>query len=289
MMRFTACLLFFVCLSTGRLSAQSFYAAGEYGISAGASQYFGDLNEHYGLKYIRPAAGAFVRHHFNPYISGRLNLSYTKVGYDDKFNTDEYSRQRNLQFRSDIYEFSAQAEFNFMRFATGDVEHRFTPYLTGGVGVFYYNPYTTFNDKRTYLKPLGTEGQNIDGYEGRKYTHFSACFPVGLGVKYWIRPGMNIGVELADRLTLTDYLDDVSGSYVGADKFTNDPQAPNPAFYLQDRSPEVNNGATPLGREGKQRGNSSTKDQYMYLMINLSFQLKVYKCPAYMNPEFMFD
>ena len=80
---------------------------------------------------------------------------------------------------------------------------------------------------------------------------------------------------------MTDYIDDVSNTYVGANKFSSDPQNPNPASILQDRSVEISN--DPLGREGKQRGNNSTKDQYMLFQINLSFQLKTYKCPAYLR------
>lgn len=284
-MRRIACFLSIICLVAGKLSAQTFYSASEYGISAGGAQYFGDLNDKYGFKFVRPAGGVFARLHLNPYISARATLSYAMVGYDDKFSDNPFNKKRNLSFRSDIFEFSVQSEFNFVRFATGEQDHRFTPYLTGGIGVFYYNPYTTLDGKRYYLRPLGTEGQNIEGYESRKYSRFSMCFPVGVGVKWWLRPGLNLGFEIADRLTLTDYLDDVSQTYVGEDKFPTDPLAPNPAYYLQDRSAEV--GGDKLGRAGKQRGNSSSKDQYMYFIFNLSIQLKVYKCPTYMNAEFL--
>lgn len=281
-MRHFSKLLFLFVLLAGAARAQTFFGSGEYGIFAGGSQYFGDLNDKYGFQFVRPAGGAFARLHLNPFIALRVNLGYTKIGYDDKFSSNEFNRRRNLNFRSDIYEFSVQSEFNFTRFMTGDFLHRFTPYLTGGIGVFYYNPYTTFNDRRYNLRNIGTEGQNTGMYDDRKYSHFSLCFPVGVGVKWWIRPGLNLGFEIANRLTLTDYMDDVSNSYVGDQYFPNDdPLTPNPGFYLQDRSGQ--DGTVKLGREGKQRGNSSTKDQYMFFVINLSFQLKVYKCPSYME------
>ncbi len=275
-------LVLVICLGTSTGSkAQYFFRPSEYGISLGGAQYFGDLNDEYGFKYIRPATGFFVRYHMNPYISLRVSGSYAKVGYDDKLNNNAYNKIRNLSFRSDIIEGVIQAEFNFFRYATGDPAHRWTPYITLGAGGFYYNPYTTLESKKYYLRGMGTEGQNA-GYDDRKYNTFSLCFPVGAGFKYWLAPGFNVGLEIANRLTLTDYLDDVSTTYVGAEKFPNDPLDPNPALILQDRSVEVN-AATPLGREGKQRGNSSTKDQYMYLMINFSFQLKTYKCPEYLK------
>lgn len=269
---------FLLLLCSFSVRAQNYFGAGEYGISLGASQYFGDLNDEYGLKFIRPAVGAFARYHLNPYISLRGNFTATRVGYRDALSSNPYNRTRNLEFQSDVLELSAQGEFNFFRYVTGDDDHRWTPYLTGGIGVFYYDPFVTLNDKRQYLRPLGTEGQNA-GFNDRKYSRIAMCFPIGIGFKYWVRPGFNFGVELANRLTTTDYLDDVSKTYIGAEYFPTDPQNPNPAFILQDRSLATN----PLGRAGKQRGNESTRDQYMMLQIHLSFQLKVYRCPDYLN------
>lgn len=262
--------------------AQSFYSGEEYGVALGGAQYFGDLNEDYGFKYVRPAFGVFMRFHMNPFIAVRLGAAYTKVGYDDKFSSNIYNKTRNLNFRSDIVEAAVQAEFNFFRFFTGNEKGRFTPYLTGGAGIFYYNPYTIYQGRRQYLRPLGTEGQNVG--LGKTYNKISMCFPVGAGIKYWIKPGVNLGFEIANRLTLTDYMDDVSTSYAGAQNFESDPAYPSPAFALQDRSLEVSNVA--LGRQGKQRGNSASKDQYMTFMVTLSFQLKVYKCPSYIKENY---
>jgi hypothetical protein len=271
-------LLIFTVIAT-RVHAQTFYQNKEYGVSLGASHYFGDLNDHYGLREVMPAFGAFMRLHLNPFIAARFAANATRVGYDDKYSNNFYNKTRNLNFKSNIVEFTAQSEFNFFRFFTGEQHSRFTPYLTGGIGVFYYNPYTTYNGTKYHLRPLGTEGQNI-GYGGQ-YGNFAICFPMGAGIKYWIRPGLNFGVEVANRLTLTDYIDDVSKTYVGVDKFPSDPQNPSPGAALQDRSVEVTD--VPLGRPGKQRGNTQSRDQYMFLQFNLSFQLKTYKCPAYLR------
>ncbi len=271
-----------VC-ATGTGRAQTFFSGWEYGVWGGGSQYFGDLNDNYGFDYVRPAGGLFARYHLSPYIGIRASAGYTVVGFDDKFNSSGYQRLRNLNFRSDVVEATVQAEFNFFRFATGDEQYRFTPYLTAGIGAFYYSPYTAYGGRRYFLRTVGTEGQ-FAGYPERRYSHVSACFPLGAGIKTWLRPGLNLGVEISDRLTLTDYLDDVSTTYVGADRFPTDPIAPNPAYVLQDRSREIQP-AAPLGRAGKQRGNSQTKDQYLVLQVNLSFQLTTYRCPAYLKVQ----
>ncbi len=262
-------------------SAQEFYGSQEYGLLLGASTYFGDLNTNYGMKFIRPAGGAFVRFHINPYIALRGAANYTFVGYDDKFSSNGYQQQRNLNFRSHIFEASLMAEFNFFWFATGETHRRMTPYLTGGVGAFYFNPYAIYNGQPYDLKPLGTEGQNLAEYKDRRYKNYSICFPVGAGIKYWISPGVNCSFEIVNRFTLTDYMDDVSNTYVGVDKFQSNPMRPTMASILQDPSATVD--GQKLGRAGKQRGDNASKDQYLMVQFSISFQLKTYKCPSHLE------
>jgi len=258
-------------------SAQEFFTSSEYGVQLGASTYFGDLNPNYGMKSINIAGGAFYRYAFNPYIAIRAMANYTKVGYDDKLSNNEYQKQRNLNFKSNIIEAAVLAEFNFFWFATGNPQHRFTPYLALGVGAFYYDPYTHLGGKRYNLRDLGTEGQNTSEFKDRRYKPYSICFPVGAGIKYWVKPGMNLGVEILNRFTLTDYMDDVSNTYIGAERFSSDPMHPSVASQLQDPSSTLD--GQKLGRAGKQRGDNSTKDQYLMFQVSLSLQLKTYKCP----------
>lgn len=272
-------LLFLV--PAGQVAAQQFYTQMEYGLQLGASGYFGDLNPNYGIHYVMPAGGAYVRYNFNPYISLRAVLNYTKVGADDAYSNNDYQKQRNLRFRSDIVEIALLSEFNFFRFDTGDPRHRFTPYLTGGIGTFYYNPYTHYNGIRYNLRTLGTEGQNTPEYADRKYNTLNVCIPIGAGIKYWIRPGVNFGFEIVNRVTFTDYMDDVSNTYIGSDRFGGNPMHPSPAAALQDPSLTVE--GKKLGRAGKQRGDNATKDQYLMVQFSLSFQLKTYKCPSNRN------
>jgi len=272
-------LLFFS--SSVKSFAQEFFQSSEYGVLLGASTYFGDLNPNYGMKFIRPAAGGFVRYHLNPYIALRGAVNYTQVGYDDKFSSNAYQRTRNLNFQSHIVEANVMAEFNFFWFATGDEHRRFTPYLTGGFGGFYYNPTAMYDGKRYSLKPLGTEGQNTSEFRDRKYSNFSLCIPVGAGIKYWIKPGMNFSFEIVNRFTLTDYMDDVSNTYIGRDRFLTNPMNPTAASILQDPSIAID--GQKLGRAGKQRGDNSSKDQYLMVQFSLSFQLKTYKCPSHLD------
>ncbi len=275
--------IFLITLYGAPAHAQSFYAGSEWGYSLGCSQYFGDLNENYGFKTITPAFGLFARIHFNPYISLSGQLNATRVSYADSFSTNPYHQYRNLSFASDVIEAVVQAEFNFFRYATGEKNSRVTPFLALGIGMFYYNPYTVLNGKKYYLQALGTEGQNV-GYNDRKYLNFSACFPIGMGFKIWLLPGFNCSIQIADRLTLTDYLDDVSNTYVGSDKFPSNPTIFHPGIVAQDPS-ILTHADNPLGRAGKQRGNTTTYDQYMMMMVNFSFQMKTYRCPNYIRRD----
>jgi hypothetical protein len=128
---------------------------------------------------------------------------------------------------------------------------------------------------------MGTEGQNLEIYKNRKYGTTAFSFPIGAGVKFWLDKGITVHLEVVNRSTTTDYLDDVSRTYVGRDKFIDQTPSPYPlpAELLQDRSYEKTD--NPIGIEGRQRGVSTTRDKFMTMQIGLSFRLPTYKCPDF--------
>jgi len=254
---------------------------GEFGITAGAAHYFGDLNTRAAINRPKPAIGVFFRKQFNEYVALRLNVHYAQLGYSDVYSKNDYQRRRNLSFNTNIWEVALQGDFNFMRFVPGDPEFAFTPYVTLGAGVFSYDPYAYLGGKKYFLRPLGTEGQGSPLYPDRKpYSTMAICFPLGMGIKYNINRNMNFSFELAYRFTTTDYLDDVSTTYA-PDAFpqTLPNGAPTPWYALQDRSYETGDGI-PIGTKGRQRGFSSQKDSYVIADIGLSFTLTSYQCPT---------
>lgn len=265
---------------TSRAQYESVVMEGEIGISAGASHYFGDLNTRSRLNRAKPSIGLFFRKQFNNYVALRLSGHYTQVGYSDIYNTqNEYQRRRNLSFNSNIFELALQGDFNFFKFVPGDPYHRFTPYVTFGVGVFSYDPYAYYRGQKVSLRELGTEGQGNPAYPDRKpYSSMGICLPFGVGMKYAINDRMNLGFEVTHRFTNTDYLDDVSKTYVGADKFPPGPDGePTLAQRLQDRSYETGD---LIGIEGRQRGLPNQKDQYIIAEVTFSFNLTSYRCPT---------
>ena len=259
--------------------AQVFYRRSEFGAAVGGANYFGDLNTNIGFKYFRYSGGVFYKYNFTHYIALRIGGNYAHVGYSDKFSNNIYQKQRNLDFKSNIFEFGVMADFNFFQYTSGDYDHRFTPYVTLGASMFYYDPYTTLDGKNYFLRPQGTEGQNIDDYKDRRYKNYAFSFPIGAGIKLWLSKGLTMSFEIVNRYTTTDYLDDVSTTYVGKENFVDNTPSPypSPASQLQDRSPEVSD--TPIGIKGRQRGVSTTKDHFMLFQLGLSFRLPTYRCP----------
>jgi hypothetical protein len=276
---FVSLLGFVWCL---RLSAQeqAIVQEGEYGISAGASHYFGDLNPNPRFNRPNMAFGAFFRKQFTPYVALRVSANYAFLGYSDKYNTQNaFMLRRNLSFNTNIWELAVQGDFNFFKFIPGSENYRFTPYITFGVGVFNYDPYAYYQGEKVHLRALGTEGQGSSLYPTRKpYSTMAACIPLGVGGKYSLNERMNLGFEVVYRFTTTDYIDDVSTVYAPDAQTQYLPNGQPTLWYaLQDRSYET---GTPLGIKGRQRGYSNQRDSYITAQVMLSFNLTSYKCPS---------
>lgn len=259
---------------------QAIVQEGEFGIGFGAAHYFGDLNTRAHLNRPKPAATIFFRKNFGNYIAGRVAASFAQLGYSDIYNTQNQVMQtRNLSFNTNVWELALQGDFNFFRFMPGEPGYDFTPYITLGAGIFSYDPYAYLNGQKYYLRPLNTEGQGSAQYPDRKpYSSMAVSIPFGVGVKYSLNEKINIGFEIVHRFTNTDYLDDVSKTYPGSAVFPPLPDgSPSPAFLLSDRSYEL---GTPIGIEGRQRGNSKQNDQFVTAMLHITFNLQSYKCPT---------
>lgn len=266
----------FVFASTGQAQMKAYGQEGEFGITGGVAHYFGDLNNQGKINRPKLALGAYIRKQFGNYVSARLSGHFAMLGYSDIYSNNEYDLRRNLSFNTNIFELALQGDFNFFKFIPTDEDHRFTPYATLGVGVFNFNPYAYYHGEKVYLRPLNTEGEGF--YKGRKsYSSIALCFPIGMGLKYAITDKVNVTFEVAYRFTTTDYLDDVSKTYIGIDKFPSSAGGKSLAAIMQDRSFEVGN---PIGIEGRQRGFSKQKDSYAIAELGISFNILSYNCPV---------
>lgn len=266
--------------SAARAQMEAISHEGEIGVSLGAAHYFGDLNTSAKVNRAKLAFGVFFRKQFGNYIAVRVGGQFAQLGYADKYYSDnEFQRRRNLSFNTNVWELGLQGDFNFFKYVPGSYDHLFTPYVTIGASIFSYDPYAYLNGQKHFLRPLGTEGQGSAQYPERKpYSSMAFAIPFGVGVKYSLNERINLGFEVVHRFTNTDYLDDVSTTYVGADKFPPLPDGnPTPGFLLQDRSYEV---GEIIGVEGRQRGYAGQKDQFITAQFTVSFNLTSYRCPT---------
>lgn len=253
---------------------------GEFGVGLGAGHYFGDLNTRAKFKRPKIAANIFFRKNLSNYIAVRVAATYARLGYSDIYNNyNEFMHRRNLSFNSNVWELSLQGDFNFFRFMPGEPTANFTPYITFGVGAFSYDPFAYLQDRKVYLRALGTEGQGSPLYPDRKpYGSTAFSIPFGVGIKYAINERINVGFEVLHRFTNTDYLDDVSKTYVDPAAFPPKPDgSPSDALLLSDRSYELGD---LIGIPGRQRGISKQKDQFATAILFISFNLQSYKCPT---------
>ncbi|MBV9961281.1 MAG: hypothetical protein JO072_03470 [Parafilimonas sp.] len=259
----------------------SYKNEGEFGIAIGGAHYFGDLNTRAALNRPKFSGGIYFIKQFNNYIGVRVSGDYAFLAYSDVYSKNETQKRRNLSFNSNIWELSLSGYFNFFRYIPGVSGYKFTPYLSLGVGVFSYDPYAYLQGTKYYLRPLGTEGQNVDSSK-KQYGDMAICIPFTFGFKYSINQNMNVFAEVGYRFTTTDYIDDVSTTYAGPDAFVlthadGTQEVQYPAYYLQDRSYET---GAPIGIKGRQRGNSSQKDAYVLFHLGVSFNISSYKCPT---------
>ncbi len=260
----------------------SYVHVGEFGISAGAAQYFGDLNPDMHFNTPKLAVGIFFRKNLTDYIALRIQGGFAQLGYSDVYNTQNaVDLRRNLSFNSNVWQLGIQGDFNFFRFIPGDGDHRWTPYMTIGIGMFSFDPYAYLAGQKYYLRELGTEGQGTAAYPDRQhYSNIAANIPLGIGFKYNLNPKLNIGFEIVYNFTTTDYLDDVSTTYAGINNFpTLASGDPSVAALLQDRSYET--GTPSIGIANRQRGYKQQKDGWLTAQVTLSFNISSYRCPTF--------
>ncbi len=190
----------------------------EIGLMAGVANYYGDLQTEtvpsYGYK---PMGGIQYKFFMSPHVGLRLGASFCQLSAADSLSNIAVNRARHLSFATNLFEVHGGLELNLLPI---DVDRmKVTPYVFGGIALFYYNPYTTAaNGDKVFLRPLSTEGEGLSQYPDRKeYKLVNVAFPVGGGLKFFVGKTLMITTEIGLRYCATDYLDDVSRSYVNLD------------------------------------------------------------------------
>lgn len=200
----------------------------------------------------------------------RGGIHYANVQATDKYQSNPANFTRNLSFATNIWELHAAAEYHFLGMDT----RVFSPYVFGGLAAFHYNPYAfDATGTKVFLKPLSTEGQGIAEYPDRKpYNLIQMAVPFGLGVRMMVNDRIDIGAEFGYRKTFTDYIDDVSRSYIDPNLLLA--QRGPKAVEMSYRTPELPNHTTdPYPVDLEKRGSPKYKDNYYFLGLTFSYRI----------------
>jgi hypothetical protein len=263
----------------------------ELGGSVGIMNCFTDLGGRKGIgkKFVKDlnlgktqAAGSiFISANYKYAVSLRAEATFGQVTADDavlkKVAPSTYGRyERNLSFKSTISEFMVAAEFHpLFIFKPKDDDDweppMFSPYLMGGIGFFHFNPQAKLDGKWIDLQPLTTEGQGSTyNPDAKPYKLNQVSIPVGVGVRYELSSTLNLRAEFVYRILNTDYLDDVSTTYVDPtyfDKFTAAKRSN--ALLLFDRQKELDQTHNTV--IGGQRGNPNNNDAFFTFNVKIGY------------------
>lgn len=231
----------------------------------GSSNYQGDLQaKRYTFDQAHMAGGLGLSYDLTQHFSVRGNFTIGKISGNDKYGRNSI---RNLNFSSMI----SEGDLDLQYYITPLGSHSLTPYVFAGVAIYHFDPYTyDSTGNKFYLKPLSTEGEGfIAGRSNYSLTQIS--LPFGAGIKMPLSDNLNVGLEVGFRKTFTDYLDDVSTTYVDESQLLAARGAK--AVELSYRGDELKNGSQVYPAAGTGRGNPGSKDWYYFTGITLSFRL----------------
>lgn len=251
----------------------------EIGLWGGLTNSFGDINNTMeSMQYYKPGAGVFFRYNYNSRIAGYIGFSGGQTLGHDSISANPYQHLRNLSFRTNIYDLSTRIDFNFFPLEREKPEQWFSPFVFIGFSIYYFNPQALYNGEWVDLQPLGTEGQQFPELTGNeKYKRMQVAVPMGGGFKFALNKNITVGIESNWHWLFTDYLDDVSKTYVDPAILAAGTDGAI-AAALGDRSTEID--VIPLGDNFKQRGDSRHNDTYMYSGIFFSYTFVDLKCPS---------
>ena len=267
------------------------------GVSLKSAYFMGDIPSKW--NYMRPGLGISYTNRLNHRWSFLAELSAVRLmGNDASLSNPankamQFEYIRNLHFRNDVIQFQTLVQWDLFP-NIGHYRKRsiYNIYAMAGVSGFYHNPQAKDSTGHwTNLRPLKTEGV--------AYSQWQVGIPAGIGVRYKLGIQWDLEVDLTYNITFTDYLDDVSGSYVDPSGLSAQ------GAYFSNRSGEGNDSFTGQPRDlnsldqnvitdgnyqyassqgpGTQRGSKKGFDSYVVMSVRLIWIIPQEKlmCPRY--------
>ncbi len=210
-----------------------FRAYSSISIGAGSSNYVGEIVPISALTdllipTLRWNAGLQYTRHFSRKFSAKASISYIRIAGDDNLynytapnNLFDSNFERNLHFRNDLKELSLSGiwEIN-SNFENPDRRPNWAPYFSLGLAGLLHSPQArkpaivssiqTLNGIVTVVKQNEWIDLKNEKTENVQYSPIAISIPLGFGLRKRITKNMDLGFEVSYRISLTDYLDDVS-------------------------------------------------------------------------------
>lgn len=173
-----------VCLMAGAQAHDDLSCRFDAGASIGMSGYIGDANNSSFLK--RPGVGGNIAMRYlpNSRMAFRAVLSAASLSGNTADWDNVLPGGLNYSFKATNVDLSLRYEFNFMPYGIGETYknlRKWTPYLVAGLGV------------------------NLAVCDG--HNAVAPSLPLGLGVKFKIRPRVNLTTELTFTKVFGDNVD----------------------------------------------------------------------------------
>lgn len=269
----------------------------EIGIGLGPSFFLGDLGGVQGkgqtfvkdvnFPFTKLMKGLYLNYSPSEWLGMRVAANIGTLEGDDnvidpKGGAERFRKQRNLKFKSSLFEaYGALEIYPTVFFEQYDgLFHKLRPYGVIGFGMFHFNPQGEYitpsgESEWVYLKPLRLEGQGMAEYPDRKpYSLWQKEIPMGFGFKYYVKDNMYIGLEILHRKTFTDYIDDVSTQYITQSLFDTYLSAEQAVMARQLNYREQFLNPT-LNRpfQNTQRGDPTENDAFFSGMLRLGWRI----------------
>src|SRR6187401_2449009 len=241
------------------------------GFILGKMNYLEDLNPNsFTFSHSKASTGITIRQSLNRWISFKGGFAIGQIDAADHYNRD-YLKTRNLSFKTTIKEVSIGLEASLLDLSTS----HFTPYVFGDAVLYHFNPWAyDISGNKVFLNPLSTEGQGLSQFpEQKPYKLTQIAIGFGFGARYAINQNINIGLEMIQRKTFTDYLDDVSSIYVDKNVLLQAKGAK--AVEMAYRGDEIP-GGLPYPNHGEKRGTPTEMDWYYFFGVNFEIKLTAF-------------
>lgn len=156
----------------------------DFGVGIGMSGYLGDANT--SNLFARPGVAANVegRYLLDSRWSFRAQLTYASISGNSGDMENVFPGNAVYEFKANIYDLGFRGEFNFFSYGIGETYKRlkrWTPFISFGMGV------------------------SVSSCGGKTAAGFN--IPMGFGVRYKLKPRINLSAELTMTKVFSDKMD----------------------------------------------------------------------------------